>query len=254
LYINSFASLAVASDSLVSAIFSYRFLYTTTNAGASWRKDTLPGLSRYNALAVRPADCVWVVGDSGKILRFGTDGAGYLPQRSGTTANLLSISALDTLNILVTGQQGTLLETTDGGSSWQRIAVPVAVNLNAVYFVNRNLAWIVGDSGVVMQYRNGMLSDAFEHARISQSFVLNHCYPNPFNPSTRISFYLNSGGFVRLEAYDVAGRLADILLQQNESTGSHVVEWTPSRLSSGVYFITLKMGSGVSFQKVVFIR
>jgi photosystem II stability/assembly factor-like uncharacterized protein len=250
--VNSFAALDLASDSVLGTIFSHRFLYTTSNAGATWRKDTLQG--RYYALAMKRSDCIWLVGDSGKILKSNTGGAGYSLQASGTTAQLLSISALDTSNICVSGTQGTLLQSTNGGLSWGRIAVPVVANLNAVCLVNRNLAWIVGDSGVAIQYRNGLLTNAHILFADPQAFVLNHNYPNPFNPSTRISFSLNSEGFVELEAYDVTGRLVDILLRQKESAGDHVVDWAPNRLSSGIYFVILKVGSETHSEKVVLLR
>jgi photosystem II stability/assembly factor-like uncharacterized protein len=250
--LNSFTALDLVSDSVVSSIFSDKLLYTTSNAGITWRKDVLPG--RFYAVAVKRSDCIWVVGDTGRILKSNVGAAGYSLQTSGTTAQLLAISADDTSNVWVCGAQGTLLQTTNGGLSWQKIIVPVVANLNAVCLVNKNLAWIVGDSGIVIQYRNGLLTNAHNLTVEPHTLVLNHNYPNPFNPSTRISFSLKNDGFVQLEAYDVSGRLVDILIRQNKPAGAHVVEWTPNQLSSGIYFLMLKAGTEAHFEKVVLIR
>ena len=50
-------------------------------------------------------------------------------------------------------------------------------------------------------------------------------YPNPFNPSTVISFELPAGGEVALEIFDITGRKVAALLQGERSAGYHQVTW-----------------------------
>jgi hypothetical protein len=67
-------------------------------------------------------------------------------------------------------------------------------------------------------------------------------FPNPFNPSTKIEFALPSASNVRLEIYDILGRLVKTLISNQQSTvGEHVVTWNGDddhgkKVSSGIYF------------------
>lgn len=70
--------------------------------------------------------------------------------------------------------------------------------------------------------------------------TLGPAYPNPFNPVTRISFFLPEAQNVRVAIYDVAGRLIDVLADGVADPGEHVLEWDARGKASGVYFYTLK--------------
>jgi hypothetical protein len=64
-------------------------------------------------------------------------------------------------------------------------------------------------------------------------------YPNPFNPSTSISYKLNKAGRVSLNIVDISGRIVDRLVDTYQSSGEHHLLWDASRFSSGIYLVTL---------------
>ncbi|MHB9030004.1 MAG: T9SS type A sorting domain-containing protein [Candidatus Latescibacterota bacterium] len=64
--------------------------------------------------------------------------------------------------------------------------------------------------------------------------------PNPFNPSTSITFGLEQAGQVRVKVYSLTGQLTDTLVDTRLSAGSHTVTWNPKGLASGVYFISVE--------------
>jgi hypothetical protein len=64
-------------------------------------------------------------------------------------------------------------------------------------------------------------------------------YPNPFNPTTTIAFGLPEADAVRIEVYDMQGRLARILVNRTMEPGHHHVQVDLSGLSSGVYVYRL---------------
>ncbi len=69
--------------------------------------------------------------------------------------------------------------------------------------------------------------------------------PNPLNPKTTISFVLSQSGSVRLNVYDVSGRLVNTLADRVMESGIHDVTWDGSsrsggRVASGVYFYVLQ--------------
>ena len=70
---------------------------------------------------------------------------------------------------------------------------------------------------------------------IPDKFVMNPSYPNPFNPSTTISYGLPEPAAVSLVIYDVLGRTVAELARGMQEAGYHLVTWNASNLSSGVY-------------------
>lgn len=74
--------------------------------------------------------------------------------------------------------------------------------------------------------------------------ALEACYPNPFNPLTKIAFELPAPARARLEVLDVAGRRVAVLLDEPRAGGRHVVEWDGRDaqgrgVASGTYYYRL---------------
>ncbi len=77
---------------------------------------------------------------------------------------------------------------------------------------------------------------------------LNANYPNPFNPSTKISFSLPRAEQVELSIYALDGKLVKTLVSENLAEGSHEVTWTGkdasgAAVASGAYFYRLRTDS-----------
>lgn len=70
-------------------------------------------------------------------------------------------------------------------------------------------------------------------------FALEQNYPNPFNPSTVILYALPVRSFVRLEVFDVFGRMIENLASTEQDAGYHEVTWRAS-VPSGTYFYRIE--------------
>lgn len=103
--------------------------------------------------------------------------------------------------------------------------------------------------GLSIDYRS------FEWYRSFPAFELLGNYPNPFNPSTVISFTLERRADVSLEVYDIVGRRLDVVIDGSYEGGMHQVPWTMQgkRLATGVYIIRLTVDgrSAVSKMNVI---
>jgi len=82
---------------------------------------------------------------------------------------------------------------------------------------------------------------------LPRATVLYGNYPNPFNPSTRISFALPADGPVKIIIYDTAGRLVRTLVERVMDAGPQVVRWdgksdAGTEVASGVYHYRLEAG------------
>ncbi len=79
-------------------------------------------------------------------------------------------------------------------------------------------------------------------------------YPNPFNPSTIISYSLPVTSQVSLKVYDVLGREAAILFNEEKSAGTYKVTFDGRGLASGIYYYQLRSGSFNESKKMIFIK
>jgi hypothetical protein len=70
-------------------------------------------------------------------------------------------------------------------------------------------------------------------------------YPNPFNPSTIIKYSLPSTLDVKIEVYDIMGRLVTKLFDGKQNSGNYEITFNAGNISSGVYFVKLRSGSTV---------
>tara|TARA_B100000945_G_C20353718_1_gene583558 strand:- start:146 stop:1309 length:1164 start_codon:yes stop_codon:yes gene_type:complete len=85
-------------------------------------------------------------------------------------------------------------------------------------------------------------------------FELSNLYPNPFNPSTEVSFSLPADNHVKLSVYNIQGQEIDIIFEGAQSLGSHSYTWNGSDFSSGVYYIRLQSGNMVTSQKALLVK
>ena len=93
-----------------------------------------------------------------------------------------------------------------------------------------------------------------ENNSIPTVYRLEHNYPNPFNPTTKISWQSPSAGHQTLKVYDVLGNEVITLVDEYRNTGSYELDFDASNLSSGVYFYQLKAGDFISTQKMILIK
>lgn len=79
-------------------------------------------------------------------------------------------------------------------------------------------------------------------------------WPNPFNPTTAISYQLQAASRVSLKIYDTAGRLVSTLVEGMQEAGQHSVTFDGSKLASGIYLVKLSTGERTEVQKVVLMK
>jgi gluconolactonase len=85
----------------------------------------------------------------------------------------------------------------------------------------------------------------------SKSFELYANYPNPFNPSTTISYQIPALSHASLKIYDLMGRHVATLVDEVKKAGSYSLEYNAVNLASGIYFYQLKTGSFSQTKKMI---
>lgn len=132
--------------------------------------------------------------------------------------------------------------------------------LKAHYFVIARL--LPGDEGPgfdspptnVFTVSVGLYKGSINFSEKNQDYFLGLNYPNPFNPSTYISFSIKETEYVSLIVYDVLGKEVAKLVDGIKATGNYQVEFNADQLPSGIYFYELKAGTFRETKKMVLTK
>jgi endo-1,4-beta-xylanase len=93
-----------------------------------------------------------------------------------------------------------------------------------------------------------------DKANVPQEFRLFDNYPNPFNPSTHIRYYLPETADVTLNVYDMLGRHIRTIVDERQMPGHYTVTFNGHNLSSGMYMYRLEAGSFVEIKRMTYIK
>jgi len=105
---------------------------------------------------------------------------------------------------------------------------------------------VVGDGAHLVSVHSQQVSTNPEKYQLCQNF------PNPFNPSTSIRYYVAQAGQVSIHIYNVMGQKIETLVETNVSAGDHELHWVPKNLASGVYYCVMHAGTFSSTKKLVY--
>ena len=96
---------------------------------------------------------------------------------------------------------------------------------------------------------------AVGYTEIPTGYNLSTAYPNPFNPTTTISYALPTTSEVRISVVDMLGRLVATLVSGDfKPAGYHTVQFIADGLASGTYLIRMEAGAFVATQQVVLLK
>ena len=121
-------------------------------------------------------------------------------------------------------------------------------------FGTSGLAEIWIDSVSVVDLNPTTSTAAEDEAAIPDAFDLSAPYPNPFSTTTHITYRLPQTGLVRLQVFDMLGRLVATLAEGQQAAGTHAAQWDGVAMGSGAYFIRLSYADQVAGKMVLLAR
>ena len=115
------------------------------------------------------------------------------------------------------------------------------------------------DSTVVNMLITDLGVSATEEQELPAAIRLAGVYPNPLNPQTTVAFELNTPQRVKLEVFDLRGRLVRVLTEESLPAGRHERTWqgrdTKGRgVASGVYVIRMTAGRTTEMTRVSLLK
>ncbi len=121
---------------------------------------------------------------------------------------------------------------------------------------------VASDTSLVRDYTFTLLSTivTMDGGNLPGDYALGDNYPNPFNPSTTITFQLPEAGYVTMQVYDLTGKVVNTLVGEYRPAGYHQVVWNGKNsrgapVATGVYFYRIVVGqSYAETRKMVLIK
>ena len=98
------------------------------------------------------------------------------------------------------------------------------------------------------------LTDLANVEKFIDEFYLFQNFPNPFNPTTKISWQSQVASWQALKVFDVLGNEVRILVNEYREAGNYEIEFDASNLPSGIYFYKLQAGDFVQTRKMTLVK
>lgn len=93
---------------------------------------------------------------------------------------------------------------------------------------------------------------------VSNGFILEEVYPNPFNSSAKIIYQLFNSSKISLKVYDLLGSEVVTIVDDLQPVGRYETEFLTSQINSipasGVFFIQLRAGKFVETKKILYLK
>jgi hypothetical protein len=251
-------------------------LVTGSLTGNQWDLTSwLTGPSNHGLEALTYVDGLFYAGlqEDGQIFIFDFQAAGVVQYLGSISPHLgrddlsgLHYDACTEVLYAVHDSHDVIVEMSAAGAFLREYDLPrddqegIAVIGDGV--LGQTTVFVAEDAGSVMRYDQypieACLSTSVGELPTSQNESLESS-PNPFNPTTVISFHLSSTAAVRLSIYDARGQRVRVLVTDTLSFGDHTVTWNGcsddgTSLSSGLYFARLDSEDQQATTKLILAR
>ncbi|MCC6548887.1 MAG: T9SS type A sorting domain-containing protein [Ignavibacteriaceae bacterium] len=208
-------------------------LYKTTNSGQSWLNFS------------------------------GGFGAGRTPLPDVPITSLVVNPFND--SILYAGTEFGIYRSGDNGQNWTKFSkgmpqasqVPVMKTVQLGFFFGSTYIYAAtyGNGVYFREITNDRLTSVKEDTpERPNEFVIDQNFPNPFNGSTEIRYFIPATGEVLFGLWDALGKQVTILEQGNRPAGVNSIRISSDNLPSGVYYYTLQYKSTKLTKKLVVLK
>jgi len=228
------------------AVGSSSTVLKTVDGGVSWT-NVRTSFDTYiiNAIGIRTDMLLTVVGEGGLIYNSTDGGYNWTISSFQPDMNIKDIVFFTQNEGIMVGSNSSIYKTTDGGNNWFSVSpttafVLIPTVLYSVAFSSLTDGMLVGENSTEMYTTDG--GSTWTTSRVTPNDIADRSnnnrpinYPNPFNPSTIISFNMPDPGTISVKVYDITGREVADLFEGSINAGARQFLFDASKLSSGVY-------------------
>lgn len=161
-------------------------------------------------------------------------------------ANKVVIDTKDNIHLLAEYNDFVSI---DVGKTWQNITGFIPNISPRSYAVSPNgYVWLGSQNSGLFRLKLDIKLE------VPNFFSLLQNFPNPFNTTTRIEYYIPIASNVSLKTYDILGREVETIVNAYQEKGYYYANWNASKYSSGIYFYRLQTPSFSETKKMILLK
>lgn len=245
-------------------------IFKSTDLGSTWEKVTVNGAANSPAVIKinnNNEDVFVITKNDNKIFR-SEAGSGMwsslAPINLSTYTTITCVEFNSVNKILIGTNNSGIYTSSNTGQSWQVLTNGLyGHSVSGSGYSYAYISSIVIDNNDYMYlttYEDGLYksgSSTFVNSGLNVlpgEFYLKQNYPNPFNPTTKIKFDLPKNSFVKINVFDITGRILSEIVNQNLSAGSYEADFNGANLSSGIYYYRIDAGDFTATKKMILVK
>lgn len=152
------------------------------------------------------------------------------------------------------------------------------VNYDELERIDSGLGSVVEGGNSLIRYRDATILGGVAYYRIRQFFVdgmetvsaavkigmgvedkdtsgtITGNFPNPFNPSTTITYLLREAQHIQVSVWDLSGQMVAMLVDGRQEQGEHQVQFEAIDLPTGTYFVRMRTKEGVQTRQIILMK
>ncbi len=244
--------LAVNSLGHVFAATLGSTILRSTDNGNSWSQSAWVG--QVLTITIDPRDRLWA-GMLGSGLSLSTDEGQSWTQSGLSAAPVLKVT-FNGNNHIFAGTDSGVYRSTDDGATWARLrGSRPDCQVDAMAVDSLGFLYVGTPGAGLFRSVQTTLGVAGNSVRgVPSSFVLSQNFPNPFNPSTIISYSIPRKSHVILRVYNLLGQELAVLEDAEKSPGNYAASWNADAYPSGVYYCRMMAGQFTGTRKLLLLR
>jgi len=245
------------------------YVFRSYDAGVTWESFAIPDtiIQKYPRAIAFVDDHHGMIADRYGAIIMSEDGGetwykGNQPDTSSAFwAN--GVVAIPGTDVFVALSDNGVFYTSALGATWKQMATPSVTDddyYTSAVFLNKDFGYFFTNGGKVLRFEEMVVSGIVDSdSKILDQYKLHQNFPNPFNPTTSISFQIPRQNHVKLVIYDILGREVISLIDKHFQQGNYSVVWNGKdkhgyNVSTGVYIYQLQADGVTKTRKMTFMK
>ncbi len=152
--------------------------------------------------------------------------------------NYIKMNGVPLFRIVCPDESVLFVEMTGSSTDWEGTFTPPMTGIYSAEVSGSDTDGNTGIDTYVFEYPGTGIESQSDLPVSSVS-----CSPNPFRESISFSYALSETGNVNVSIYDMTGRLIETLMNEEQQTGFHSVDWKASDMNPGIYLCRISSGA-----------
>jgi choice-of-anchor A domain-containing protein/uncharacterized repeat protein (TIGR01451 family) len=170
-----------------------------------------------------------------------------------TSQHVYSISFDNTNSVYVSSWNSGVFASTNTGNNWESLGMQ-GMAVSSVIIDSKSNQVVVGTAYGELFNRPAVIVGVDNELINIKSFGIQQNYPNPFNPNTTIRYNIPKAANVKLEIYDILGRLVTTLVDTYQQAGEYNITFNANGLTSGIYLYKITTDFNSAVKKMVLVK